>query len=554
MNFFEDLLVDLKEENLLEDTVIDLASKKNETVEANAAVDPGVSSDSAQLPNEPMTTGALPQPTSFAAFEVIDNAQVAGKADEIPSSEIPVSPVKQGNDREFYNKRATAEVSSLQMVEHVLSAVEREYHKKLPQSFDDFEVKKALNNFLQVTEPDSSDEHNKAEFALMRETEAWCSALAARDRTISVADLRRYCENCRPMLSSQAMLSLARFYRNLPYSEPVRGKFDFIITRLFSRPMDNQSRKLLFTAAEMQGHVKTLYAEWSSLALFSVDDPESNIKLAVMSFADLTAEAEKATEFDELIKSDFFNRLRLFKESIADLFYAPEVTVAAIECNVRVGNVYVELIDRERQRSNAASVHDKYSFIDNDAVSEATGRTLELVDVLRDRTAVIEPEPFDEPQHSEHDEESQPETEKAELKKTQKARFGLPNIGFERLGVNKWLLISGAVLISISMGLYVWANVFVAEPPSSAGVSNYDLTSSPFREDLKLAKVSGETFYGVLQPSWETMTKGKQEELVQKIYQAGAGKTWLKVNLMNSQGKTVAFMSSTRLDIVAPTP
>ena len=174
--------------------------------------------------------------------------------------------------------------------------------------------------------------------------------------------------------------------------------------------------------------------------------------------------------------------------------------------------------------------------------------------MLRDRTNAVETQSFDDSYEEENEPTESPEPDKTVSKKERTKRVSLPKVNFDTLGINKWLLISGALLITLSLGLYVWANFFVAEPPSTAGVSNFDLSSSPFREDLKLAKVSGETFYGVLQPSWETMTKEKQQELVQKIYQQGAGKTWLKVNLMNSQGRTVAFMSATRLDIQAPTP
>lgn len=565
MNFFEDLVVELKEENLLEDTVIDLA--RNESDGSNVDVDlQGRADNNAKVGLEqidPLHDVSDRDDVSTVSVDNIEFEVAVAESTRHPAedpesgSEIiaPTSSVQKPKDeREFYIKQASSEVSSLQMVEHVLSAVEREYQKKLPKAFDDLDVKKALNAFIQVTGSPDSDEHKQCEIALLSETEAWCSALAARDREISVADLRRYCENCRPMLSSQAMLSLARFYRNLPYSESVRGKFDFIITRLFSRPMEDQSRKLLFTSDEMLGHIQKLYAEWSSLALFSVEDPESNIKLAVLSFQDLSLEAEKATEFDELIKSDFFNRLRLFKESIADLFYAPSVTVAAIESNVRVGNVYVELIDRERRRSSAASVHEKYSFVDDATVSDATGRTLDLFDVLRQRPEALQSEPVIEPRVEEHVPNEEVAKSANGSKDVKVRRKWLPNIGLDNLGVSKWLLVAGTLLIAVSVGLYIWANFFIVEPPSSAGVTNYDLTSSPFREDLKLAKVSGETFYGVLQPSWETMTKEKQQELVQKIYQTGAGKNWMKVNLMNSQGKTVAFMSATRSDIISPLP
>ncbi len=552
MNVFEDLIEELKEENLLEDTVIDRVSTADSEFEPSPELvseqsDPEFETSSFAVSDDQAEDSA--QTNSAIALDAPEESEML-----LQGSDEVVSIKSTADDRSFYNKRASAEVSSLQMVEHVLSAVQREYQKRIPQSYDDFSAKKALNAFLQVSGSISSDEHKQAEFVLMQETEAWCSALAKRDREISVADLRRYSENCRPMLSSQAMLSLARFYRNLPYSEPVRGKFDFIITRLFSKPLEDHTRKLLFGSDEMLGHIKNLYADWSSLSLFSAEDPESNIKLAVLSFGDLTAEAEKAIEFDELIKSDFFERLRLFKESIADLFYAPEVTAAAIECNVRIGNVYVELIDRERRRSNAASVHDKYSFLDDNTVSEATGKTLELIELLRDRETTSFVDEPDAEDVVEVEAKPQVEAKKKESGDKKVTKFKLPSFNTDRFGVNKWLLISGFILIAISVGLYVWANVFIAEPPSTAGVKVFDIQSSPFKGDMKVAKISGETFYGVMLPSWETMTKEKQQELLQQIYQHGGQKEWLKVNLMNSQGRTVAFMSSTRSEIVAPVP
>jgi len=57
----------------------------------------------------------------------------------------------------------------------------------------------------------NTTEHAQAEFRLMQETENWYSALSHRDKYITVAHLRRYCETSRPALSAQALISLARF-------------------------------------------------------------------------------------------------------------------------------------------------------------------------------------------------------------------------------------------------------------------------------------------------------------------------------------------------------
>lgn len=569
MNVFEDLVIELKEENLLEDTVMSNTYTREPSVskplaEADLADDQSITSDPSpalQMPVDHPRSGSEP---SVEAESTLRNEphnealpighDAAPAADlQLMGSDETIEIRRANSELEFFKKRASGELSSLQMVEHVLGAVEREQMRIIPRSYDDLEAKKALHAFMQVANDVSSDQHKQAEFRLMQETESWCSALAARDREISVSALRRYCETCRPMLSSQAMLALARFYRNLPYSESIRGKFDFIITRLFSRAIDDQTRKQLFTAEEMLGHIKTLYADWSSIPLYSADD-DSKIELTVVSFRELADEAEHATQFDSLIKSDFFGRLRLFKESIAELFFAPRVTAAAIESNVRIGNQYVELIDKERRISSAAAVHDKYGFLDDQAVSEAAGRTLELNDILRELAQRPESQPIER-------DSSETEAQEVESKETVETSrpaitFGdaLPNRKrrFENgiLGINKWLILGGLLMILASGGLWIYANFFVAADQATiAGVKKLDVETLAFREHIKIAKISGDTFYGVLQPTWETMPKEKREDLLKNIYQAGQQGGWVNVNLINAQGKTVGFASPTHFDL-----
>ena len=542
MNVFEDLVDELKKDNLLEETVIDTVSDAAPETDTRDSGDHSVDVEQNSEPQKSVAANYEEWPVEKMAVPEDSDLEMAnGETVEIRK---PVS------EKEFFQKRAIGEVSSLKMVEHILTSVEREYMKVVPSAFDDFNAKVALNTFLQVTGEITSDEHKQAEFALMQETESWCSALAARDKDISVANVRRYCENAKPMLSSQAMIALARFYRNLPYSEGVRGKFDFIITRLFSCPTQDQLRKLLFTRDEMLVHIKTLYADWSSISLYTADDDESNAGLTARTFQAFTAEAVAATEFDELIRSDFFNRIRLFKESITELFFAPLVAAAAIECNIQIGNSYVELIENEREKSNSAIVHEKYSYVDDQTVSEATGRTMELVDILRERTLELDEGGTAEAVEDEEKPVAVNKEQQKQIKpKTEPSRIQLATQDF--LGMNRWLLVISMVLIMSSVGLFVWANYFAAEEVSSSGARNFDIANSPFKGELKLGKINGDTFYGVLLPSWETMTKEKQLDLLQRIHQAGPANGWVKVDLMNASGKTVAFASPTRMEVVA---
>ena len=431
MNVFEDLVVELKEANLLETTVIDGLSARNPGMD----VEPG----EPEFPAMAEVSNGTPAAQSFAAKKV-------------------------DSDVAFFRKKAVAEVASLELVEAVITGIEREYLKVVPRVFDDLNAKKALNTFANSDASLESEYYKAAEFELMAETEAWCSALAVRDRAFPVTSLREYCERSRPALSSQALLGLGRFYRNLPYTEQVRSKFDFVITRLFSRAVDRERRICLFDRSEMLVHINTLYSDWSSISLYSVEDGDINVALTAMSFDELAAEAQAASSFDELIESDFFGRLRMFKESISDLFFAPAVTCAAISANVRIGNAYVELIDLERQKSSAESLRDRYAQHD-DQVSETTGKTLQLSKLLNQlegsQSKAASPATETMPTRPSKARFREPRASVARTPSRTRQPAAQPlffeNIKAGTLSVNKWVLISGIVIITLAAVLYALA-------------------------------------------------------------------------------------------------
>ena len=536
MNVFEDLLVDLKEENLLEETVI-----------------------------------AVPAPAKAEPAPAVS----------VPLAE-PLKPAKRpSNGSEFYKKRAIAEISTLQMVEHVLTSIEREYLRSTPKTFDDFGAKKALHAFLHVEDSENSEEHTSAEFALLQETEAWEIALSDRDRTIPVSNLRLYCENSSPPLSSQALLSLARFYRNLPYSEDVRAKFDFVITRLFSRQDGSDKRKTLFSHDEIVAHLNTLYSEWSSIALYGANEDESQTMMTALSFEDLAVEAENAGGFDMLIETDFFGRLRQFKESINEMYFAPTVTAASIDANVRVGNAYVELVDRERRKMDAESIGKRYSDLCGDSISDATARTLDLVEILRSRGTLIDAEiekrtideetsapraaveeerlavPAGQEQRQRERRANSPisvPVEQAEPQDTA-AKENLPffsNLKENAFAMNRWFLGVALALVMASLALYVYSN-FIATEPVTPGT---DMKQIPLEgrlgEHLKSARMSGDMFYGSVGDSWVGLSKEKRTEFLQRILAAGRDKGYSQVTLMDKSGKNVAYASATRTDVIMP--
>lgn len=533
MNVFEDLVLELKEENLLEQTIID-----------DSAIHVTDEPDHHE-PVEDVLTDEAPGSVAYAVVEAVEPVE-----DETVTAPGPPRKVKHG--REFFNKRAVAEVSSLQMVEHVLTGVEREYLKIVPKAFDDFNAKKALNNFLQIPENSNSEEHKQAEFDLMTETESWCSALAERDRNVPVSSLRQYCENTRPALSSQALLALGRFYRNSPYSEAVRSKFDFIITRLFTRAGEDDRRTCLFTRDEMLGHITTLYADWSSVPLYTADSDESNLLLTALSFEELASEAENAASFDQLITSDFFGRLRLFKESISELFFAPNVTAAAIDCNIRIGNAFVALIQKEHTKQDGSSIQAKYGGTGDQTVSDAAGWTLDVAEIIRAKAQEQVPET---PKPVSMEPAAAPEkpapVKAAEKARKEPSRFAA-GVKEQVKSVNKWVLICAALMLLLSGGLGLWANYYAEEKVPTTGVRGFDLGASPLGEHLKTAKVAGDTFYGLLNPSWDLLPKEKRVEFLQKAFAVAREQGCRQVNLIGKDGKVAAYASAGRTEVVMP--
>jgi hypothetical protein len=553
MNVFEDLIVELKEANLLERTVID-----DQLSDDMSHLEDTVVPDAGTVPLRLSYGEAEAPPADVRETEVeLDSYDAHLHETVVPERSAPQPAVhsKARNGQEFYRKRAMSEVSTLQMVEHVLTGVEREYMKIRPRSFDDFEVKKRLNTFLQVTENENSDEHQEAEFKLMTETEAWCTALADRDRDISVQDLRQYCENSRPPLSSQALVALARFYRNLPFSATVRAKFDFVITRLFSRAAEDETRAVIFTREEMLGHIRTLYREWSSIAVYGDDESESKLGLSARSFEDLAVEAEGADSFDRLIDNGFFNRLRSFKDSVGEMFYAPGVLAAAIDSNVRIGNAYVRLIDRERRKMDAAAIRSKCGGQHDEIVSEGIGKTLELVDLLR--------MPIKEKVELQHDAiepEPQPAAEAAPPDPAPEAPAAEPEpkprpVVVEWLlaqfrAANKILLGVATFLILASVGIYVYANYFASsQGTQNSGVRDASISDPLYKDYVTTGRISQDTFYGILLPSWDGLPKEKKQEILAKIVQSGKQDGYVQVNLIGADGKPAGFASPTRLEV-----
>ncbi|MBS1796520.1 MAG: hypothetical protein JSS81_21990 [Acidobacteria bacterium] len=571
MSIFEDLIEELKEENLLEETVIEVRHQKArpvdphfesvnpEKIPATPAFEAGDSQPTNgsldNLERAGLAEGAPDEPIYEAEAIHITNEQWPAEIDAAapaPDAAAPETetefyggepkvhhevekPKGMVSEKEYFRKRAMDEVTGLQMVEHVLSGVEREQMKTIPKPFDDLPVKLALHDFLQDTHDTSSTEHAQAEFRLMQETENWYSALSHRDKNITVAHLRRYCETSRPALSAQALIALARFYRNSPFSESVRSKFDLVVTRLFSREIEFEKRELLLDRREMVDHLKALYSDWASIQVYSADDEDSEILISKLKFEDFIKEAEETKTFEDLINHDFFSRLRSFKESCQENYFAPIVTARAIESNIRIGNRYIDLLHKEKENSNVSVLEEKYGFLHDQAVSDATGKTLQLLELLKERSEhgraaeIVDISVKDE-EHVYRLPESKPRN-----------KF---------LAVNKWLLAATVLTVLVCTSLYFWAEYEVKETTkNSPGVIKVNLENSVMQDYIQTGRIADETFFGITQANWESLNSEKKEELLQKILDIGPSKGYKRVRLINPNGKSVGFASADKVEV-----
>jgi hypothetical protein len=238
------------------------------------------------------------------------------------------------------------------------------------------------------------------------------------------------------------------------------------------------------------------------------------------------------------------------------LFYAPSVTAAAIESNIRIGNAYVKLIENERRKMDASSLESKYGELDHQSVSDITGRTLDLAELMRQRAQeadTAEDEPVPEVAHKAKERVSKVESpaESSESKADGPATFASRTLESAK-NVNRWLITAAVLIFLSTIGLYIWANYVAEEKVPNSAVVRVDLEPGTFAEYIKTGKVSGDTFYGLLQPAWDSLPKDKRQDFLKKVLEAGKEKGYRQVTLIDKEGKNVGFASDSRIEVIMP--
>ncbi len=564
MNLFENLVDELKEENLLEETVINTSKERKaaKLKDQDAPEDLSALENSAGDPVMPVDldepdecTDETPDLTDFHSPVDNDTDSQTETADEeiqqtdedrdleedTPESEEDESGiVAEGTEadvaesremtlKQAYSQRMSDEVMSLDAVEHVVSGIEREQMRTVPHRYDVVPVKQALHLFLTEFKTLESPEPTESEATLRKEIERWHTSLINRDSDIPTPLLRLYCDDSG--LNSKSLGSLARFYRNSPFSESVRSKFDLVITRYFTDEADGNRREMSLEREELIAAVTKLYEEWSSVPVYSVDEEDSELILAAFKFEDYINEAKRCRSFDELLTNGFFKRIKGFKKKTSENFFAPLLVASAVECNVAIGNRYVDLIEQERRKSGADALGERYGGKHDKSISEATSKTLQLSDLLKEQ-----------------------ETERRRQKNRGKISSlvtGLPPKETSGKKSNHTYTIVMGVLIAFGLLVcgYLTYSALVGDPVNlTESEEKIRLERSFMHKFVKSSTIKDGKFSGAVTANWNSLTTAEKEEVITKIAALGKVKGYEKVELTDDSGKVITSTLGTKVE------
>ena len=261
--------------------------------------------------------------------------------------------------------------TALEVVQRVIAGVERAVLCVVSESYDKAPAIAVARSLKKAIKEKDTALIAELEDHFSTELYMWRLSLCSRDQAIQPYHLRRFCEKTEEHLELPVFAALTRFYRNLPHTELSQSKYDFAVTRLFASVEENNQRTLRMEGERLVESISEMSDTWGEKRRLAPASPDE-IRKAVGIFRSFISEAENGiNKFEKLIGSGLFNRVRVLKKDLGELFYAPEVTAAAIECNVVVANKFTALLADEGEQ-----------------IREAPAACRDLTDILSDTTAI----------------------------------------------------------------------------------------------------------------------------------------------------------------------
>ncbi len=256
-----------------------------------------------------------------------------------------------------YLRRAIEKMKSLQAVERVLTSIERVMLNRVPDKFDLSLLVAAINSLNLALREGGEDKVREELFTVSQALDAAQQLLVVRDAAIMPYHLRRFCEEEATTLDLNALAALTSFYRSLPPSETNRGKYDFVVTRLFSQAEPGRSarhRHLRISREHLAKRLTEMCLAWGEVITPDPADA-ARVRQSIALFDQFIAEVKEINKFEELVSRAFFQRIRACKAQTGALLYLPEVTAASVESNVIITNRFLTLLELESDETQTAT-------------------------------------------------------------------------------------------------------------------------------------------------------------------------------------------------------
>ena len=264
------------------------------------------------------------------------------------------------NQTEKIFKQASDEAVNLRIAEKILAEVERRLLTYAPSLFEIDKIKSLLQQLKNLSVVSAPDEVFQVEFRVNQEFHFWRSLLETRDQKIETYHLRRFFDTTGETLDVAVFVALTNFYRSLPLTPANLSKFDLVVTRLFTKKTLDTKRETRLNRREMTKTLNELFNNWDGKIKFAANFSSETIQ-TVAEIDHFIAEAKSLRDFEELITSNLFERLRTFKREIGKQFFEPFVIAAAVECNLTIGNVFNQLLNKANENLSAR-LNSKFDF------------------------------------------------------------------------------------------------------------------------------------------------------------------------------------------------
>jgi hypothetical protein len=473
--------------------------------------------------------------------ELVDELKVDNLIDErAPERRIPSQRIDdevKALDPEGFTRRqlrAEEDFSTIQLIEHLFDGVEGDPSKSDAAVLAASEARRALGRIRQLSHAEDLEFFRELS-ELSNALKEWRSELELRDTRIEASRLRAFCENSHPPLSAKSLIALAGLYNGESFSDNTRDKFDFVMTRLFTFEQSTVKREMRFGRGETIEQIQKLYDKWGfDHEGPSKDDPP--VYEVVEKFAAFGRRIDAAPTFADLLRSDIPSGIREFKKSLDSLIFEPEILASLLECNVKIGNRFVEIAASEKESYGPEAVRSKYGDAYDQIATDVAARTLRLAELLESEDLV--PEKESGPIEIKADEVS------VTPSKQQRSRRGILR------GVNKVLL--AATILTVIAGI---AAFFLIDTSNTARRSDtpaakqIDISGTPFGRYFTDPKMTESTLYVISTLDWEGLTPEEKKKILKLALDDTKKRGRASVRVQSSEGKRIAYASDTRIEL-----